>query len=117
MDQLLQSFAPDVAHRIDAFRTILRRELPDAVDRLIVFGSQARGDAHDDSDIDVAVLVKAGLEDDPDVRGIVADAMFEDLDERRELNALTLPHDFLDPVDGHYRTELARRIGREGIEV
>ncbi len=39
------------------YRDALLERMPDAVQRLVLFGSQARGDASTESDIDVLVIV------------------------------------------------------------
>jgi len=44
------------------YRDALRARFPDQVQRLILFGSQARGDATAESDIDVMVVVSWGEE-------------------------------------------------------
>lgn len=41
---------------LDRFVDELSRRFPEAVDRVIVFGSKARGDADSDSDLDVLVV-------------------------------------------------------------
>ncbi len=49
---------------IDAYREALRKRYPGMVERLLIYGSKARGDAHADSDLDVLLVVKneaAGL--------------------------------------------------------
>ncbi len=49
---------------LDGYREALKREHADAVLRLVVYGSKARGDAHDESDIDLLLIVRdeaAGL--------------------------------------------------------
>ena len=117
MDGQPHSFAREVAERVEAFRRALHRDLPDVVDQVIVFGSQARGDAHEGSDIDVAVLVRNGLHATREVRDAISRAAYEQLSDKFEFNALTLPHDFLHPVEGRYQSELARRIDREGVGV
>lgn len=43
---------PEIVNRI---REVLRRVAPDA--QSILFGSEARGDAHPDSDIDILILI------------------------------------------------------------
>ncbi len=40
------------------YRGRLLRELPGRVERVVLFGSWARGEAHEDSDVDVLVLIK-----------------------------------------------------------
>jgi hypothetical protein len=42
---------------------------------------------------------------------------FNQMIEGLELAPMALPDDFLDPVDGHYRSELARRIFAEGVDI
>ena len=42
--------------RVDFFSTRLRQKLPNAIRRIILFGSRARGDAHEGSDYDFAVI-------------------------------------------------------------
>ena len=49
---------------IEAYRKALRERYPAMVERLLIYGSKARGDAHADSDLDVLLVVKneaAGL--------------------------------------------------------
>lgn len=43
--------------RLNAFPDIVRQNF--AVQKIILFGSQAKGTAHQDSDIDVAVVFKS----------------------------------------------------------
>ena len=46
---------------IEAFRRLLSRKLQ--VDRLVLFGSRARGDAAPDSDMDILVIIDTPAED------------------------------------------------------
>jgi predicted nucleotidyltransferase len=109
--------APDAAARITAYRRALDRALPGGVEAVVLFGSRARGDAGDDSDYDLAILLRGDLARHPDVRDKVADAAFEHVVAGYVLIPLALPENYLLPVEGRYRTELARRIAREGVLV
>lgn len=43
---------------LDGYRDALKREHADSVRRLVVYGSKARGDAHDESDVDLLLIVR-----------------------------------------------------------
>ena len=84
---------------------------------MLLFGSRARANAGPDSDFDVAVLLSRNDLNKTEVRSQICDAAFEHIIDGFGLNPLALPDDYLDPVDGHYRTELARRISEEGLDI
>jgi predicted nucleotidyltransferase len=107
----------DAATRLVAYRRALDRALPDAVEAMILFGSRARGDAHPDSDYDLAVLLRGDLARQPDIRAKVADEAFEHMIEGYAFTPIPLRGDYIRPVAGRYRTELARRIAQEGVPV
>src|SRR2546422_230753 len=43
---------------LDAYRQALKEQYPGIVDRMVIYGSKARGDDHPDSDLDVLLIVK-----------------------------------------------------------
>jgi len=43
---------------LDEYRKALVDRHPHAVEKMLLYGSKARGDAHEDSDIDVLLIVK-----------------------------------------------------------
>ncbi len=43
---------------LDDYRKALDERHPDTVLRMVVYGSKARGDAHEDSDLDMLVVVR-----------------------------------------------------------
>jgi len=49
---------PDEQAWLDAYRTALLTRYPGMVERLLMYGSKARGDAHANSDLDVILIVK-----------------------------------------------------------
>ena len=117
MRSAIDVLPPDAAARMSAFRRALERALPAGIDAVVLFGSQARGDADQDSDYDVAVLLRGDLARRSDIRDKVADVAFEHVVAGYPLIPVPLPEDYLQPVGGRYRTELARRIACEGALV
>ena len=94
------------------FRAALNTLYGDRIERVVLFGSRARGDAREDSDFDVAVFLK-GLTDrwqEVDrIVPIVTDFLYEDA-----VFIHAMPH-----RAGSYedRTSLMREIRREGIDL
>ncbi len=110
----LIGIAPADIAAVALFTTQVRAVLADALVELRLFGSKARGDATEESDIDVLVVVSRI---DPEVERQVSDAAFE----------ASLEHDVLvAPVlvsraryeDAVWRiSDLAVAVEREGISV
>ncbi len=56
--------APHVAASLERLRGALERRFGDRLRQVVLFGSQARGDAQEDSDVDVLVVVDDLSEDE-----------------------------------------------------
>jgi len=97
---------------LQRFRSALAEMYGEQIDRVVLFGSRARGDAHDDSDYDVAVFLKS-LPDRPRERRRLADLRVRFLD---DTGAFFDTKPF--PV-GAYRdqTPLMHEIRRDGLDV
>ena len=94
------------------FRAALDTLYGDRIERVVLFGSRARGDAREDSDYDVAVFLKSLADRWQEVDRIVplvTDILYED---GAFIHAM--PH-----RAGSYRdrTSLMREIRREGIDL
>ncbi len=94
------------------FRTALDEIYGNRIERVVLFGSRARGDAGPDSDYDVAVFLRGMADRWDEVRRIVpvvTDILYE---EEAFIHAMPYPA-------GSYeeRTPLMREIRREGIDL
>ena len=94
------------------FRKALDRIYGDRIERVVLFGSRARGDAHEDSDYDIAVFLHDLTDRWREVGRIipvVTDILYED-----EVFIHAMPY-----RAGSYeeRTSLMREIRREGIDL
>ena len=94
------------------FRAALARLYGDRIERVVLFGSRARGDAREDADYDVAVFLKGFADRWQEVDRIVplvTDILYE---EGAFIHAM--PH-----RAGSYedRTSLMREIRREGVDL
>lgn len=49
--------SPSVADALERFASVVRARFGDRVREVVLFGSHARGDAHEDSDVDVLVVI------------------------------------------------------------
>jgi predicted nucleotidyltransferase len=97
--------------------TTLNEIYGDRLERVVLFGSRARGDASEDSDYDVAVFLKDLQEGDLDTR-------WQELDRLTDLRSAILfdTEAFIDarpyPAGAHHnRTSLMREIRRDGIDL
>lgn len=104
MEPAMKSFdevlPPEAAARVIAYRRALDRALPGAVEAVILFGSRARGDARDDSDYDLAVLMRGDLARRPEARAAVADEAFEHVIDGFAFTSVPLCDDYLEPRCG-----------------
>ena len=94
------------------FRAALDALYGDRIERVVLFGSRARGDAREDSDYDVAVFLKGLADRWPEIDRIiplVTEILYED---GAFIHAM--PH-----RAGSYedRTSLMREIRREGVDL
>jgi predicted nucleotidyltransferase len=94
------------------FRTALDALYGDRIERVVLFGSRARGDAREDSDYDVAVFLKSLADRWQEVDRIVPLVTHILYEEGAFIHAM--PH-----RAGSYedRTSLMREIRREGIDL
>jgi predicted nucleotidyltransferase len=94
------------------FRAALDRLYGDRIERMVLFGSRARRDAHDDSDYDIAIFLKdltdRWLELDR-IIPVVTDILYDD-----EAFIHAMPY-----RAGSYedRTSLMREIRDEGVDL
>jgi predicted nucleotidyltransferase len=94
------------------FRAALDKAYGDRIERVVLFGSRARGDARPDSDYDVAVFLR-GMESFGREVSVIAGICDDILtDEGAVINALPLP-------EGSYRDRaiLMGEIRREGRDI
>ena len=105
---------PAAASRLAEYQSHVRQALP-GVERMILFGSRARGVSHEDSDYDIAVLVR-DLSDVRSVRRILSNLAYDHVLSGFFIRPIPLTSSYLDPPDGH-ATELAEDIARDGVEV
>ena len=99
------------------FRAALDEMYGDRLERVVLFGSKARGDAGEDSDYDIAVFLKDLKEGDLDTR-------WRELDRLADLRSAILSDTevFIDAKPypaGAYRnqTSLMGEIRREGVDL
>src|SRR3954451_14925884 len=99
------------------FRATLDEIYGDRLERVVLFGSRARGDAGEDSDYDIAVFLKDLKEGDLDTR-------WRELDRLADLRSALLfdTEGFIGPQPspaGAYRnqTSLMGEIRRDGVDL
>lgn len=95
---------------VQEFAAQLRQRLGDQVRQIFLFGSRARGDARDDSDYDMLVVVDRRS---PDVRAIILE-IERGLMDRHEVLVATV----LRSEEEWRRSQglpLARNVAREGV--
>ncbi len=110
-DQVLPRVA---ASQLADYKRAVERAIP-GVERVILFGSRARGQARQDSDYDVAVVVR-DLSDRRRVHRILSDLAYDYILSGFFIRPIALPPDYLDPR-GRRPTELAEDIVRDGVEI
>ncbi len=85
------------------------------VEKLILFGSRGRGEAREDSDYDVAVVVR-DLSDRRRVRRILSDLAYDHILSGFFIRPIALPLESLDS-GALGSTALADDIARDGVKV
>jgi predicted nucleotidyltransferase len=104
----------DAASRLAEYKRTVQRALP-GVEKMILFGSRARGEARSDSDYDIAVVVR-DLSDRRNVRRVLSGLAYDYILSGFFIRPIPLSADYLAPNGGR-PTELADDIIRDGVEV
>jgi len=104
----------DAADRLADYKHAVVHALP-GVEKLILFGSRARGEARADSDYDVAVVVR-DLSDRTHVRRVLSGLAYDHILSGFFIRPIPLSPDYRAPRERR-RMELADAISRDGVEV
>jgi predicted nucleotidyltransferase len=111
--RLTDRITPQAAAKLLAYKRAVEAAFPGMIEALILFGSRARGDAHDESDYDVAIILRGTLADDRDIRRRLADVAFDHLSDDVDIQAVPLNAEAFRPA----KTELTTRIAMDGVPV
>jgi predicted nucleotidyltransferase len=104
--------SPIQDHVVRLFRAALDEIYGDKIDRVILFGSRARGDANDESDYDVAVFLK-NIADHASERLRLADLRVRFIDDTGAFFD-TKPYSMSAYGD---RTPIMHEIRRDGLDL
>ena len=113
------SVEPEILELLEQLKQRLRRRLGDRFDGVYLFGSRARGDAEPDSDVDVAVILKGRLPEDPFrvTREILEDTYDLLLETGYYIQPWPLEKGSLDNPLAHPYPRISRAVQREGIPI
>jgi len=99
---------------ISTFKKRIEKKFPEEIIKVLIFGSKARGDAVEDSDIDILVITKSN--DKKIVREIRFTGYELEIDNNIVLSIQVLSNDYV----GHLRnlpTQFIQNVDREAITV
>ncbi len=84
---------PKIKRLVDQIKAYLNERYGQGIKKVILYGSYARGEATEDSDVDVLVLADPSLKPS-DVRESLSDLLYEILlDEHELVSVIVLPED------------------------
>jgi uncharacterized protein len=102
---------PKVKRLVDQVRTYLHEQYGAGIKRVILYGSHARGEATEDSDIDVLVLVDPSL-NYREVHDRLSDLLYDIILEEHELvSVIVLPEDHFED----YNLPFMLNVRKEGV--
>lgn len=104
---------PRALEHLRQFKADVGRRFPGRVDRIVLFGSRARGDARAGSDFDVAVFMK-DLSDRRPVDHALSDLAYRHVLAGIHIRAVAVPDDYLETQQ---RGILSLRIAQDGLLV
>ena len=104
---------PKVKRLVDQVKAFLHERYGAAIKRVILYGSHARGEATEDSDVDVLVLTDPSLRPS-DVRKSLSDLLFDMLmDEGELVSVIVIPEDFFED----HNLPFMLNVREEGVAV
>jgi predicted nucleotidyltransferase len=102
-----------VKRLVEQVKNHLCEKYGEGIRRVILYGSHARGEATNDSDVDVLVLIDPSLEPS-DVRGSLSDLLFDMLMEEGELvSVVAIPEEHFE----NYNSPFMLNVKKEGMVV
>jgi len=113
-DDILASRA---ARRLRGYRRAIEKALPGRVERMLLIGSRARGDARPASDYDIVVFVKGMIESERQgIRQLLAEASLPHVAAGYDIIGMALPTDCLGaPADR--QPSFVQNVLRDGVPV
>jgi predicted nucleotidyltransferase len=104
---------PKVKHLVDQVKAYLLDKYGPGIKRVILYGSHARGEATEDSDVDVLVLTDPSLKTS-EVRKSLSDLLFDMLMNENELvSVIVIPEDFFED----HNLPFMLNVRKEGVAV
>jgi uncharacterized protein len=112
-----QHWPPAAKRALEVFVRGARLSYGDNLLKVIIFGSRARGDAHRESDVDIAVVLKH-IHDRGADRNRLADIAYEAIVETYvDVQVLPISQDEWERPELHRNPDLIRAIKRDGMFV
>jgi len=104
---------PKVKRLVDQVKAFLHERYGDGIKRVILYGSHARGEATEDSDVDVLVLTDSSL-NPSEVRASLSDLLYDIILEEGELvSVVAIPEEHFE----NYSSPFTVNVKKEGMIV